>query len=286
MSDTGRRLSPLFTWRSSIVESGLSSTQRHVALTLSLHMNERGGSCFPTHDQLREETGLGRSTVIKALRELESEGWLSRVPGGGRRRGGNGQATEYTATVPEMDGSEVDTVQVGDANRPAPVQNRPAGGHQDVIQDENSERPELVGLSPDNPPPVVKVDGRDVPFDALAKVCEIREGSPRLVQVGVALNGPKGQPRLGLRRIYWAELMRWAGESERRLGHLRDMVERPEEFSEFLAKAIRRRGALFVEQMPGIRYGPLKLRDWFLDLEPLDASPDGDGTTFDWGDTA
>lgn len=135
-----RRLSPLFTWRSAIVESTLTSTQRHVALTLSLHMNERGGSCFPTHEQLQEETGLGRSTVIAALKALEEAGWLIRRPGGGRRRGGNGQATEYSATVPLLDGSET-------VNRPPGGQNRPAAGHQDDIQDATDQE-----QSPPSPP--------------------------------------------------------------------------------------------------------------------------------------
>lgn len=53
---------------------------------------------------------------------------MNRRPGGGRRRGGNGQATEYTATVPLLDGIE-------DTNRPPTGQNRPAAGHQDDIQD-------------------------------------------------------------------------------------------------------------------------------------------------------
>jgi len=40
------RFSPLFTWRSAIAESHLPPTTKLVAVMLSLHMNERGGSCF------------------------------------------------------------------------------------------------------------------------------------------------------------------------------------------------------------------------------------------------
>lgn len=100
-----RKLSPLFTWRSAIADSELKPTLRHVALTLSLHMNERGGSAFPSLDTIAAESGRHRSTVCRSLLELERLGWLARVPGGGRKL-----TTTYTATVPaetvaERDGS-------------------------------------------------------------------------------------------------------------------------------------------------------------------------------------
>lgn len=73
-------LSPLFTWRSVVAsEHGPpSSTRRHVLLTLSLHMNERGGSCFPSTRTLAQETGLSRKTVEKHLRTANEEGWIDR----------------------------------------------------------------------------------------------------------------------------------------------------------------------------------------------------------------
>lgn len=69
-------LAPLFTWRSAVVDSALPPTCRHVLLTLSLHMNERGGSCFPSYDTLAAETGLNRATVIRQLKAAEDAGWL------------------------------------------------------------------------------------------------------------------------------------------------------------------------------------------------------------------
>lgn len=72
-------------WRSAIADSALPPQARHVALTLSLHMNERGGgSCFLFPRTLRKETGLGRSSIVKYLRLLEQEGWLYRHHGGGK----------------------------------------------------------------------------------------------------------------------------------------------------------------------------------------------------------
>lgn len=124
------RLSPLFTWRGAIVESSLTSTQRLVALALSLHMNERGGSCFPTQDTLASETALSRRAVIQALRDLEDAGWLGRVPGGGRKPGGNGRATEYTATIPTV--QQVHPIPERTVH--LTTKNSAAGAHQDVIE--------------------------------------------------------------------------------------------------------------------------------------------------------
>jgi hypothetical protein len=92
------RLSPLFSWRGSICDSDLTPTQRHVALTLSLHMNERGGSCFPSIETLQHETGLSYDGTRRALRVLSDRGWLIRQMT--HRGGDRGTRVEYVATVP------------------------------------------------------------------------------------------------------------------------------------------------------------------------------------------
>lgn len=92
------RLSPLFTWRSLIVDSDLHPTTRHVALTLSMHMSERGGSCFPSIATLARETGLHGRTISDKLSELEARGFLARRV----ERKGEGRGTRifYSATDP------------------------------------------------------------------------------------------------------------------------------------------------------------------------------------------
>jgi hypothetical protein len=81
MSSVARaeELAPLFTWRSAITESGLKPVTRHVALTLSLHMNERGGSCWPSLATLAAETGLAVKTVREHMAALARTGWLERI---------------------------------------------------------------------------------------------------------------------------------------------------------------------------------------------------------------
>jgi hypothetical protein len=102
MSSHGRaaQIKPLFTWRSAICDSNLTPTERHVALTLALHMNERGGSAFPGAPRLARETGLHLTTVKNALGRLVEAGWLEIVARGGSPRGGRRSAHQYEARIP------------------------------------------------------------------------------------------------------------------------------------------------------------------------------------------
>lgn len=94
-------LSPLFTWRSAVMDPSttLSASARYVALALSLHMNERGDSCFPSLETLEAEVRHSRNHILDALRELEAGEWLhvQRPPG----KGGRGLKNHYRATIPE-----------------------------------------------------------------------------------------------------------------------------------------------------------------------------------------
>jgi len=92
-----RDFKPLFTWRSAVCDSNLPATCRHVLLTVSLHMNERGGSCFPSVDRIAAETGLNRATVIRQLQRARDNGWL--LVGQSRGRASN----TYTAAIPPAD---------------------------------------------------------------------------------------------------------------------------------------------------------------------------------------
>lgn len=105
-------LAPLFTWRSAICESDLAPTTRHVALTLSLYMNERGGSAHPGAPRLADDTGLHVSTIRAELGKLLDGGWLALVQRGGLK-GERRVANAYEARFPPQplpladdDGSE------------------------------------------------------------------------------------------------------------------------------------------------------------------------------------
>jgi hypothetical protein len=97
---SGRRLSALFTWRGALVgdDSSASALERHVGLTLSLHMSERGDSAFPSVETLAGECGRSVSTVRGALRELERKGWLAT-----QTRVGRGHTNVYEAVIPDQE---------------------------------------------------------------------------------------------------------------------------------------------------------------------------------------
>lgn len=109
----GGTLKPLFTWRSAISDSELSSTHRHVAIALSLYMSERGDSAHPGPSRLAQDTGLHVSTVKEKLADLERLGWLRCIVRGGRR-GQRRQANEYVAAFPDPPLFSPEPVAVGD----------------------------------------------------------------------------------------------------------------------------------------------------------------------------
>lgn len=72
---------------------------RHVLLTLSLHMNADGSSCYPSIRRLAVESGLHMGTVSKHLQLAQEDGWLERT-----LRGMSGQGwrrLEYRPAFPE-----------------------------------------------------------------------------------------------------------------------------------------------------------------------------------------
>jgi DNA-binding transcriptional MocR family regulator len=103
-----------------ILASELRYSARLVALVLSMHMDRNGGSCFPSLTTLARESGLGRSTVVRALAQIEEAGLIQRVGGS------HGKPTRYQArspttgllVVPQRDG--------------AVPQRASAAGHKDV----------------------------------------------------------------------------------------------------------------------------------------------------------
>jgi hypothetical protein len=105
-------IKPLFSWRSLICDSDLDATARHVALTLSLHTNERGESCFPSLDTLASETARSKSTVSEAIRRLEETEWVTvNRPA----RQGRGHRTEYALAIPTESGP----LQIGTLTEPS-----------------------------------------------------------------------------------------------------------------------------------------------------------------------
>jgi hypothetical protein len=73
----------LFRWREMLVrDERVTATDRHVALTLAMHMDLNGGSCRPGIRRLASETARKPHTVIAAIRRLQDLKYLqvSRAP--------------------------------------------------------------------------------------------------------------------------------------------------------------------------------------------------------------
>lgn len=95
------RLYPLFGWRSAVASNHgpASPVTRHVLLTLSLYMSEKGDSCFPSVETLVKDTGLSKPTIIKHLAIAKKEGWLSISKHG--FAGQKWARNDYEAKIPE-----------------------------------------------------------------------------------------------------------------------------------------------------------------------------------------
>lgn len=123
-------------WQRLFSNSDLTPTQRLVLHVLAMRMDPDGSRCYPpledsyddetgqTKPGLIRLTGLSRSGLLKALKELKAAGWL-RVESGRR-----GRASHYLMAVPEDVGvHEVDhKVHAVDHNSP------PDGPHQTTHQ--------------------------------------------------------------------------------------------------------------------------------------------------------
>lgn len=74
-------------------------TTRLVLFALSLHMNENGGSCYPSLSRLSKDTALSLRTVKAHAKRAFEEGWLVRM----RKQGyaSNYSRYEYQAVIPE-----------------------------------------------------------------------------------------------------------------------------------------------------------------------------------------
>lgn len=95
-----KTIAPLFTWRSAVASKHgpKSPTTRHVLLTLSLYMSEKGDSCFPSIETLTEDTGLSRRAVLSHIKKAREDGWIDRKLLG--MAGQKWRRSEYRATVP------------------------------------------------------------------------------------------------------------------------------------------------------------------------------------------
>lgn len=104
-----------WSWRHAVLKSGLPATTRHVLLTISCFMNDVGGGCYPTQEQLAEASGLSDRAVRQHIDDAVKAGWLTRKEHG--FRGQKWRNHEYEAAWPAQDAeiAELDLVERAEA---------------------------------------------------------------------------------------------------------------------------------------------------------------------------
>lgn len=130
--DVTTNLPLIVRWRNAVCYEGspLTSTQRHVALTLSLYADATGRNCYPSGDALAAATGLSVRAVRDALKEIEGHGfacrrlmkrsgqawkwtlWTLLLPEGEERRSLPRRKGEETDSPPLREGAEADDTKV------------------------------------------------------------------------------------------------------------------------------------------------------------------------------
>jgi len=89
----------LYDWRNAVASPAgpMSSSTRHVLLTLSLHMNPQGVA-WPSQTTLAKRSGLSRRTVQASLDDAEKGAWIVRSWQG--RNGQGWRRASYQGTIP------------------------------------------------------------------------------------------------------------------------------------------------------------------------------------------
>lgn len=95
-----------FEWQKAVRDSDLPTTTKTVLIIgLSLRMNEFGGDCFPSQEQIASDTSLSRKAVQNHLERAELKGWIERHVGA-KKEGQNWRKTSYSARFPDGEGGE------------------------------------------------------------------------------------------------------------------------------------------------------------------------------------
>lgn len=229
------------------------------------HLAWRGGDdeAAPGRHEIGRDLNLSPNTVKEAIRSLEAIGLVE------QQRRGLGLSNLYLIHDPESASSEVDEAEIQEVQ--IPTRAVAVGVKTELI------RPGAPDVAPE-PPGIKKVDGRNLPLDALLEVCGIDPASGRSVaQAAFALNGRKNASgklsQQGITHLFWVEVERWDTERARldstdQLPSVRKRFHvEPEKYAEALARQIRIKAARYRARLDGAILTPTALAKWWLDLE-------------------
>lgn len=226
-----------------------SPTEKAVLLALANRANHDTKECYPSVAAMAKETELGEATVRRALKALTDKDFIARE----RRRRADGSLGVYNYSFPHYrETARARTPALRASARP-PAQSERAEPIEDL--EPRGVHPSASPQEEPSVPSLTKIGGRDIAFDALALACGIEERSPRLKEVGFALNGHTRACPLGIREQFWTEL-----------GFLGIPGER---FEEALAAAVPVRVAMYRQAFMDATLTPLALAKWWTDLPKM-----------------
>lgn len=185
----------------------VASGTRLVAWVAASYANRDGTSVRPGLDNLIEDTGTSRATVLRALAWLRAEGWLVEVSS--RRRAKTdtrGKSTVYRLTIPARLAAEVSSQMTEVSSRIAEVSTDVAESTRDETYtrsgttqvDQISSSPLGTHCRPQTPASAVGADER-VTLDDPRLLVLREQAVRRLTHFGQV---PEGQPLLDAMRRY------------------------------------------------------------------------------------
>lgn len=247
------------------------------------------GVAWPTQETLRTKTLMSDSTVRAAVKALDADGELEvqKVQRGQKR------INVYRVLMPgaiEVDPERLPFALPAPFVRPLKSGGRSRRGSTVATADfpgflagaqDDGGTTNVRGTSVANatsgagareePPALVKIDGRNVALDALCEVTGVDEKSPRFQATLRALNGRvDGAGKLkdpGIKHLFWIECVRFAEEHDA-LDRLNlAYTDEREAWSLALERRIREKAERYAHAYPGAALSPQALRNHWLDLE-------------------
>jgi hypothetical protein len=236
-----------------------SGTRKAVLLALANHTSQHTGQCNPSIALIAEETEFSYRTVERALSDLCDLGFLERT----RHRRMDGSLGVYEYTFPDTASPQPAAVaaratcQSGRAE-PGTTKPEPMATTTDVVV--------APGRAASVAPALVKIEGRNLPLDAICEVTGIQYGSPRLGGAVAALNGTHNKP--GIRQLAWEEII-GAGLPVR--------FAAPEHLETAICDLIRERAAQYERRFSDdVELTPTALLKWWVDLPHMARRGDPD----------
>lgn len=240
-----------------------SPTRKAVLIALADRHHRDTGECYPSVALMAEDTELSDRSVRTALEQLVEGGYITRARK--RRKDGSLGTYEYELLM--------ETVAAPPAAAAAsPPAGRAARNGVDLPNGATSTSTEVAVAAADplDTPPLVKVQGQNLGFNALRDECRIAEKSPRMIEVATALNGARGAP--GIRDMAWAEIRDFKGVGDDPNGWAVEVC---------IADLIHERAEQYRRAMGDAHLTPLALRKWWVDLPSMQRQQGGAMHTFD-----